>query len=164
MRKKSAASFEELKPVCQVLILHEDFPAYARAVEACRQMMERHACELDFSIKCWNFIELADPNCGLHAAKSAATADVIVFALRAATLPIELERWLSAMALNRSRQPGVLGVMPGGREWRSLGGAATRLRALAARLGLDFQLLPPDSATSLLRPPRPPTILHPAWE
>jgi hypothetical protein len=164
MRKKSAASFEELKPVCQVLILHEDFPAYSRAVEACRQMMERHACELDFSIKCWNFIELADPNCGLHAAKSAATADVIVFALKAVTLPIELERWVSAMALNRCRKPGVLGVMPGGRDWMSMGGPATWLRGLAARLGLDFQLLPPDAANNHLRPPRSLVRLHPAGE
>lgn len=156
MRKKSAASFEELKPVCQVLILHEDYPAYGRAVEACRQMMEQHAAELDFGIKCWNFIELADPNCALHAAKSAAIADVIVFALKSAILPIELERWLSAMALHRGRKQGILGLMPGSPKGMTSGETtAARLRALAGHLGLDFQLLPLPAGGSMLHPPRP---------
>jgi len=76
--KTGAASFEELKPVCQILILHEDFTAYSRAVEVCRRVMERFASELDFDIKCWNFIELADPHCARHAAKSAGASDIIL--------------------------------------------------------------------------------------
>ena len=40
--------------------------------------MERFASELDFDIKCWNFIELADPNCARHAAKTASSADIIL--------------------------------------------------------------------------------------
>jgi len=93
--KTGAASFEELKPVCQILILHEDFTAYSRAVEVCRRVMERFASELDFDIKCWNFIELADPHCARHAAKSAGASDIILLSMDTAETTTELDRWLA---------------------------------------------------------------------
>src|SRR5580704_4762993 len=108
IRPRRAASFEELKPACQVLILHEDFPAYTRAVEVCRRVMERFADELDFDIKCWNFIELADPNCARHAAKTAGTADVVLLSLSTAQPAIELGRWLDASFISRFKDDGAL--------------------------------------------------------
>lgn len=163
IRKKSAASFEEMKPVCQVLILHEDFPAYARAVELCRQLMERHASEMDFSIKCWSFIELADPNCARHAAKSGGSARVILLSLSTA-LPWEVERWLRSQADFRSRQEGVLALLLNQREAPAPGRkeSVDWLRALAAQLGLKFQLLVPGETVHIFRPPHPPMSSHPA--
>jgi hypothetical protein len=154
---KSAASFEGLKPACQVLILHEDFPAYARAVEVCRRVMERFARELDFSIKCWNFIELADPNCARHAAKTAGSADIILFSVRTAALPAEIEHWLEACFAVRWRKEGVIAlVMTGGEEPSSAREAlAARLNKQAGRLGLDFLMLLPGDDAAAITPARP---------
>jgi hypothetical protein len=155
--KTGAASFEELKPVCQILILHEDFTAYSRAVEVCRRVMERFASELDFDIKCWNFIELADPNCARHAAKSAGASDVILLSMGAARPNAELDRWLADSFTARFRPEGVLALVlnepespPPARE-KLMGVLATRAR----RLGLDFLCLPPDDDGAFLCP-RPP--------
>jgi hypothetical protein len=110
IRKKSAASFEDLKPVCPILILHEDFPAYTQAVEVCRLMMEQFASELEFDIKCWNFIELGDPNCARHVAKSAGMADIILLSTRSVELPVELDRWLDT-SVERFKPDGLLALL-----------------------------------------------------
>ena len=166
IRKQSAASFEEFKPACQVLILHEDFPSYSRAVEVCRRVMERFANELDFSIKCWNFIELADPNCARHAAKTAGIADIILFSVKSAPLPAEIDRWLNSLLATRSRKEGALAlvlnhieVMPSAREE-----LAVRLEKQASRLGMDFLLLQSGDEAVLLDPSRPATAVRQALE
>jgi len=151
-RRKGAASFEELKPACQVLILHEDFSAYTRAVEVCRRIMERFASEMDFDIKCWNFIELADPNCARHATKTAGAADIILLSMLTITPPAELDRWLDFSFSSRSKSEGVLAlVLNGGNtpplEEKKL---LERLQQLAGRLGMDFISLPAgDIATAM---------------
>jgi hypothetical protein len=144
IRRKGAASFEELKPACQVLILHEDFSAYTRAVELCRRVMEQFASEMDFDIKCWNFIELADPNCARHAAKTAGAADVILLSMRTVQPPGELDRWLDFFFASRFKTEGVLALVlnrqdsPAGEKEKLM----QRLQQLAGRLGMDFILLP----------------------
>ena len=155
-RKKTAASFEEFKPVCRLLILHEDFPAYSRAVEVCRRMMERFATQVDFSIKCWNFIELADPNCARHAARTAAGADIILISAQAAHWPAEIEGWLDSLAGSVLRPGGVLALLAGHTEAGKPASTAgtKRLTALAARLGLTFRRLLPDDEKAIVRPPR----------
>jgi hypothetical protein len=155
-RKKSAASFEEMKPVCQVLILHEDFPCYSHAVGVCHRLMERFASELDFSIKCWSFIELADPNCARHAAKNASCADIILFAVGTVGVPAEVERWLRSVSDTRVPADGVVGLIvnnPGGRlpPPEALIG---RLEDLALRLRMDFKLLLPGHDAAAVHPPR----------
>jgi hypothetical protein len=152
IRRKGAASFEELKPACQVLVLHEDFSAYTRAVEMCRRVMERFASEMDFDIKCWNFIELADPNCARHAAKTAGAADVILLSMRTARPAVELERWLDFFFAARFKTEGVLALVldspntPPQEEKRLV----ERLEQLAGRLGMDFISLPPDGDAALM--------------
>jgi len=144
IRRKGAASFEELKPACQVLILHEDFSAYTRAVELCRRVMERFASEMDFDIKCWNFIELADPNCARHAAKTAAAADIILLSMQTVLPPVELDRWLDFFFASRFKTEGVLALVLNRQD--SLAGEQAkllqRLQQLAGRLGMDFISLP----------------------
>jgi hypothetical protein len=138
--KKGAASFEELKPACQILILHEDFSAYTRAVDVCRRVMERFANELDFDIKCWNFIELVDPNCARHAAKSAGGADLVLLSTHTSQLPVEVDRWLDYYFISRFRADGTfLFVLnsPNGSEL-ALEKCLSRLEISAKRLGMDF--------------------------
>ena len=150
--KTGAASFEELKPVCQILILHEDFTAYSRAVEVCRRVMERFASELDFDIKCWNFIELADPPCARHAAKSAGASDIILLSMDTAETTTELDRWLADSFTARFRPEGVLALVlnhpagPPSARQKLIGGLESRAR----RLGLDFLCLPPDDDGTFL--------------
>jgi len=160
---KSAASFEELKPASQFLILHEDFPAYARAVEVCRRVMEQFGSEVDFDVKCWNFIELADTNCARHAAKTASTADIVLFALRNAQPPAELEQWLDDFFHSRHQPGGVLVLVLNSYENPPLPleRLLLRLEQLSERLDMDFVSLfpgdnmpvnspPPNAATALL--------------
>ena len=156
IRQKGAASFEALKPACQILILHEDFSAYSTSVEVCRRVMERFSSELDFDIKCWNFIELADENCARHAAKSAGAADIILISVHSLQPPAELDRWLDFFFAERYRQDGVLALIlngkdspPAEREKLSL-----RLREVAGRLSMDFiSLLPGEDASAIRVPP-----------
>ena len=156
IRRKGAASFEELKPACQILILHEDFSAYARAVEVCRRIMEQFASELDFDIKCWNFIELADPNCARHAAKTAGTADIILLSMLTTRLPMELDRWLDFSFTSRFRKEGVLALILDAQDSPplELRKILARLKQLAGRLGIDFiSLHPGDDAAVINRLP-----------
>jgi len=156
IQRTGAASFEDLKPACQILILHEDFSAYTRAVEVCQRVMQRFASTLDFNIKCWNFIELADPNCARHAAKTAAAADIVLIS-RVGTHPrLELDRWLDECFASRFKTEGVLALVLNAPEsqpleWAKLSG---RLEQLAGRLGMDFISLHPadDAAVTHLLP------------
>lgn len=140
IRKKGAASFEELKPACQILILHEDFSAYTRAVEVCRRVMEQFASELDFDVKCWNFIELGDPNCARHAAKTAGVADIILLSLQTPRLAAELDRWLDAFPAVRFNDEGALALVLSnvGGSPEALEKLLLRMEQLAGRLGMDF--------------------------
>jgi hypothetical protein len=147
IRRKGAASFEVLKPVCQVLILHEDFPSYTRAVEVCRRIMARFAGDLEFSIKCWNFIELSDPNCARHAAKTATTSDIIMLSMFTVRSPVELDRWFEGYFTACHRADGVLALMlnhPGAPplEAKKL---SHQMEQLAARLGMDYVSLGPNN-------------------
>jgi hypothetical protein len=155
-RRTGAASFEELKPACQILILCEDFPAYSRAVELCRRIMERFAAELDFEVKCWNFIELADPNSARHAAKIAGAADILLLAMQTIRLPVELDRWLDFFFTSRFRAAGVLALVLNHRDHPplELEKLLLRLEQLAGRLDLDFiSLFPVDDASAIQMPP-----------
>jgi hypothetical protein len=149
-----ATGLEESKPACQVLILHEDFSAYSRAVEVCRRVMEQFANELDFDIKCWSFIELADPNCARHAAKTAGAADIILISMGKAQLPVELDRWLDFFFIARFQTEGVLAVVLNSPasppvELESL---LSRVEQVAARLGMDFISLHPGDDVAVIPP------------
>lgn len=152
IRKKRAASFEELTPACQILILHEDFPAYTRAVEVCRRIMERFASELDFDIKCWNFIELAEPNCARHAAKNASAADIILLSVQLPELPPGFDRWLELAFNSRSKPEGALALVlnEAGHLSAAQEKLQMRLEKLAGRLGMDFLPLVAGHETAIV--------------
>lgn len=139
VQKKGAASFEELKPACQILVLHEDFPSYSRAIEVCRRVLEQFAAELDFDIKCWNLVELADPRCARHAAKTAAAADLILLSLPDTKLPADLQRWLQIHFSARLKNTGLLVAVSNAPDTAA---SAEQLQSwlapLARRLGLEF--------------------------
>ena len=132
--------------------MHEDFSAYTRAVEVCRRVMERFASEMDFDIKCWNFIELADPNCARHAAKTAGAADVILLSMLTAQPPVELDRWLDFFFASRFKTEGVITLVLNSQNTPPLEEKklTQRLEQLAGRLGMDFISLPPGDEVAAL--------------
>jgi hypothetical protein len=140
IQTNSAAGFKEMKPACRMLILHDDLAAYGRAASVCRHVMEQFAREFEFDIKCWNFIELADADCGRHAAKAAGVADIILLSLATSGLPAEFEGWLDAFFPTRFKENGALTLVLDEAD----GSAAAleklllRLHLLAGRLGMDF--------------------------
>ena len=158
IHQKGAAGFEAFRPACQILILHEGFPAYSRAVEVCRRLMEQFANELDFSIKSWDCIELADPNSARHAAKTAGAADIILLSLRRARMPLELNQWLEGSFAARLHKGGALALVFNVPDASPpvLKQLLSRLERLAARLGLDFvPLLAGDEVTGTEISPAP---------
>jgi hypothetical protein len=140
IRNKGAASFEELKPLCEVLILHEDASSYSCAVEVCRKLMERFSSELDFGVKCWNVIELAVPNCARHAAKTAGAANIILISVSTSFLPLELERWLDYYFISRFRPDGALVLVLNSSKDSELAleKCTQQLERSAQKLGMDF--------------------------
>jgi len=145
IRGQGLARFEDSKPAIEVLILHEDASSYSCAVEVCRQLMECFSSDLDFNIKCWNIIELADPNCARHAAKTAGMANIILISVRNPLLPLELERWLDYYFISRFRPDGSLVLVlnsPGDAE-RALEKCAQEFERSAQKLGMEFISLRP---------------------
>lgn len=139
----SAASFQEPKPACQILILHEDFPGYSLAVEVCRRIMDQFASELDFDIKCWNLIELGEADCARHAAKTAGLADIILLSIQTPVLPPVFNRWLEDFFADRSKPDGMLALVLAEPDSSRAGRESllARLEQVAARLGMDFMPL-----------------------
>lgn len=145
IRSQGPAGFEDRKPACEVLILHEDASSYSCAVEVCRQLMERFSSDLDFGVKCWNIIELVDPNCARHAAKTAGVANIILISIRTPFLPLELERWLDYYFISRFQPDGSLVLVLNSPEdaERAVEKCAKQVERSAQKLGLDFISLPP---------------------
>ena len=109
--------------------------------------MEQFASELDFDIKCWNFIELADPNCARHAAKTASAADIILLSMETAELSPVIDRWLEISITARSKTDGALALVLNetGRSPLAYKKMQARLEHLAAHLGMDFLPLRPGN-------------------
>jgi len=131
--EKAAALLADVPQGCQVLILSEDFAAYNRAVEVCRRIMDHLGKDLDFDFRCWNFVELADPNCAHNAAKYAAVAEIIMLSAQNTVLPQVLGDWLDALHVSRFRAEGAL-VLGGSLALA----AAAPLLAQVSREALNF--------------------------
>jgi hypothetical protein len=136
----TGAGLGSSKPVCRILILHQDFSSYALAAEVCRRVMGKFAVDFEFNIKGWNLTELADDDCARHAAKTAKAADIILFSLPSAALPAEFERWQEIYLAGGARSGGVLTLLLNERETsaQALEELILRLNSIAALLGLDF--------------------------
>jgi len=130
----------EAKPACGILILHEDLSGYTLAAEVCRRVMDRFGGELEFNIKCWNFVALSDDNCARHAARAASAAEIILLALPSAEVPSEFEVWHAKHLPDGVKSGGALALVLNerGASPVSLERLLLRLHRVAARLGWDF--------------------------
>jgi hypothetical protein len=144
MYGKAAASLGDLPLGCQVLILSEDFAAYSRAVQVCRRILDQSGADRDFDFRCWNFIELASPECFHAAAKYAGHADIIMISTHTTNLPLFVNDWLDTLDTLRFRSDGALVLILNQRAAQmQVDSLKARLEHLAARLVMDFiPLLP----------------------
>ncbi|HEY2329916.1 MAG TPA: hypothetical protein VGI63_08910 [Verrucomicrobiae bacterium] len=152
------ANFEnetsEVSRTCQILILCEDFDAYERAADVCWRILVQLADDLDFSFKCWNFIELTDPACAQSVFKAASSSDVILLSLHSADLPPVAAEWLDAFAGHRFRAEGVLALVlnePSGSP-TAVNKLVARLEQSARQMGMDFLSLVPPPEDKALQP------------
>ncbi len=154
-RSTDAASFDESRRTCQILILNEDFASYNRAVEVCRQVMDRFGNHVDFDVRCWSAIELADSTCARHAARTAGVADLILLSVRTAELPGTLDQWLDFSLASRSRADGVLALVVNALDAPAvaLEGLSRRLEQVAIRLGMGFLVVLPGDAAEFINLP-----------
>jgi hypothetical protein len=151
---RAAASLGEIPHGCQVLILAEDFTAYNRAMHVCRRIMDQMGQEADFDFRCWNFSELADPECAHSATKYAATADMVILSTQVPALPVPLDNWLNGLHQSRVRPAGVLALILNkpARE-ADIQKLVLRMEAVAMRGVMDFMpLLPPVNEHTEWRP------------
>ena len=152
MYGKAAASLGDLPLGCQVLILSEDFGAYSRAVQVCRRILDQSEVDRDFDFRCWNFVELASPECFHAASKYAGMADIIMISTHVTILPIFVNEWLDSLHTVRFRTDGamVLILNKPGRQ-PHIDALKARLEGLATRLVMDFIPLLPASSESAWR-------------
>jgi len=150
--------FASSVPLCRILILHDDYSSYTRALEVCRHLMKRFADDLDFDVKSWSAGELAQIIGSRHAAKTAATADIVLLCLKTAALPVELANWLDRNFVARFKTDGVLALMVDNPSAPPtiLARTLSQLNQVAARLNVDFLSLTSDN-NGLLKIAVPPT-------
>src|SRR5882724_9143892 len=153
---KAAACLGEIPQGCQVLILSEDFPAYTRAVQVCRRIMDQMGKNQDFDFRCWNFIELADPSCLHTASKYAAIADMILISTQNTNLPMVLNEWLDALHMSRFRTDGALVLVLNKPALQpETDKLLLRMENLAMRLVMDFMPLLPATEETAWQPQSP---------
>jgi hypothetical protein len=149
MMEKAAACLRGISQGCQILILSEDFAAYSRATLVCRRFMDRFGQDVDFDFRCWNFIELTDPECAHNAMKYGAVAEIIVISVQNPVLPVMMNEWIEALPKARFRADGaLLLVVSGPANPVEIQTLVTKLENLALRLVMDFVPLLPASGES----------------
>lgn len=149
---KAAASLGDLPLGCQVLILSEDFAAYSRAVQVCRRILDESGGDRDFDFRCWNFVELASPECFHAASKYAALADIIMISTQTTILPIFVNEWLDSLHTFRFRTDGAMVlILNKPASQLQIDALTARLEKLALRLIMDFVPLLPATSESAWR-------------
>ncbi len=129
----------EVREACQILILSKDYSTYERAAEVCRRMQSQLGEDLEFGFKCWNFAELADPDCAHAVLREAKLADVILFSTSSVDLPAAVVEWLEALPGFRSRAEGALAlVVNEPMDSDAFKKLALWLDHSARRMGMDF--------------------------
>src|ERR1700742_4122658 len=152
MYGKAAACLGDLPMGCQVLVLSQDFAAYSQAIQVCRRILDQFGLDMDFDFRCWNFVELVDPNCAHSAAKYAGIADIILLSTNTANLPPVVTEWLDSLHTARFRADGVI-VMVLNRPAlpAEMSRLVERCEKVATRLVMDFVPLLPASSESAWR-------------
>ncbi|HEX9047186.1 MAG TPA: hypothetical protein VF988_09190 [Verrucomicrobiae bacterium] len=163
--QSQGAKADELVANCRILVLHEDYTTHTHALDLCRHVTEHFADDLEFEVKCWSVVELADVGCARLAAKSAAAADIVLLSLRTVELPEQLTAWLDRHFVARFKAEGMLALVVDRAEGTQAALVETQLQLhrLAERVGMNFFSFLPDrpaaTASHSLPGLQPPGVL-----
>jgi hypothetical protein len=135
-----------VKEQCEVLIIYEDAKRRAEAVRFCDALVEKFWSKNNFQIEWCPFADLQSKTSADRHAEIAATAHILIFALRPESgLAWDLHAWVESWLNLRGEREGVviglLDTTPTGES----GGNYCFLRQAAHRGGLDYLTQIPDS-------------------
>jgi hypothetical protein len=136
----SVANDAETKPTINFVIVSEDLPRGVLAKHLYDDLVDQMGEELAFTYEVWPYRGLKDPQLRDLAARDAAEADVILFAISGREdLPEEVKTWMQTW-LGVSDRPGALVLLSdqnnGSGEY--LENIRSYLRERASKAGLEF--------------------------
>lgn len=135
-----------MKERCEVLIIYEDAIRRTEAVRFCDSLVEKFWSRNNFQIEWCPVAELQSKSTADKHAEIAATAHILIFALRPeAELAQELHAWVeSLLNLRGEREGTVIGLLDTTATGES-GGTYSFLRQTAHHAGMDYLTRIPDS-------------------
>jgi hypothetical protein len=124
-----------------IVVVYEDGGSRDHAVEFFDELTSQIGPQAEFDVSWWAFAMLRNGGANHDAARKAAVADMIVFALRpGGDLPHEIKSWIEASMVQRGEREGaVVGLMEG--EPAPCAAACLKevyLRRVAHRSGMDY--------------------------
>jgi hypothetical protein len=137
-----------VRETCKVAVMCEDVASRDRAVEVFDRISATLRSELVFAISCWNFEELAEPECARRAAEAAAAADIIMYSTRVVVLPVTVGERMDGFVQPKAKFEFALAFLLTNPDnlSASVGNMISQLAQIAHRLGVDFVPLTPMPA------------------
>jgi len=135
-----------VKERCEVLIIYEDAITRAEAVRFCDSLVQKFWAKNNFQIEWCPFSDLQSKASAFRHAETAATAHILIFALRPeGGLPWDLHTWTESwLNLRGEREGTVIGLLDTIASGES-GGTYCFLRQTAHRAGMDYLTQMPNS-------------------
>jgi hypothetical protein len=145
----------ERREVCAVMVLYEDLPARALAIQVHDRLIPRFKGEIEFGFNWWRFDYLADPEIAREAASCALRADLLLVSLhQLADVSLTVKSWFETWLRKRPAGEGALAVV---RVSPAVGEPILHddayLRLVAGRAHLDYLPLavPPSTPEDIDR-------------
>jgi hypothetical protein len=135
-----------VKERCEILIVYEDAATRAEAVRFCDSLVQKFWSKNNFQIEWCPFADIKSKVSADRHAEIAATAQILIFALRPeAGLAWDLHAWVESwLNLRGEREGAVIGLLDRTPTEES-GANYCFLRQAAHRAGLDYLTQIPDS-------------------
>ena len=142
---------QQLKERCEVLVVYEDAMTRAEAVRFCDSLVQKFWALNDFQIEWCPFIDLQSKPTAERRAEIAATANLLVFALRPETaLPWNLHAWVESWLMLRGEREGTVFGLLDSSAVAEPSGLYCFLRQTAHRAGMDYLTQIPESIQHLM--------------
>ena len=140
-KRNTAVSNDDPEALCSIVILGEDDLAHARAMALCDRLAKQFWGDVEFECKGWLFARLASPESAFEAARAAAVAGLVIFAVRPENeLPEHVQSWIEMWVGKRLEREGALISLVGEGAAPAHEAAPKQmyLRQVARRAKMDF--------------------------
>lgn len=95
-----------------MMVLYEDLPARALAIELHDRLIPRFKGDIEFEFNWWRFDYLADPQIAIEAASCALNADLVLVSLhQSAEVSLAVKGWFETWLRKRPPVEGALAVI-----------------------------------------------------